>query len=913
MSTSASTSGAALQHTSSPQKWLAWVVLFLALAGSVVVWKITQASVNESAASRFQVRTDELHAALQSRLTAYTNILRSGQAFVGRVGQPTRADWDLLYRNLRAEEHYPGFVGFVYIRSFTGNEYESVVASIKKQEPTFSIRPPGVRDFHTVVTSVEPRSRSNLPVIGSDSWVNPARRATLETARDSGETRITGKLNLVIDDQPQSAFLMYQAAYRNGDLPVEPTSRQQNLLGFVGAGFRIDALMKGTLPANLADVSVRLYDGAEDDKGLFFASHPNVTPETTSNTMRHQRVRTLKIGDREWAVRYASLPAFDSPAELQHPQRLLLGGIVVSLLLFAVTWSLVSTRARARKLAQDMTQSLRASENKMRALISQAPLGIWELDANGRIIDCNQKAVLYAGAPREKIIGIDMRGDLDDRGLLPYVEKAVAGESSDVELPYTSTAGQRPGMYHFFFQPVILDGVVSQILMFGEDIGERKAAEQRIAYMAHHDPLTELANRTLLRDRLEQAIPNARRTNSQLGLLFVDLDHFKVINDSLGHSAGDRLLVLVADRLRYCIRESDTLARLGGDEFVVLMTTLADPRDTALMAEKLMSVLTQPFDVDGRQLDITASIGIAIWPEDGVDAELLTRSADAALYHAKNLGRNNFQYFTEELNARVSASLVMEAALRNALRRHEFQLHYQAQVDARDGRIIGAEALIRWHHPERGMVPPDTFIPFAEERGLINPISDWVLGEACRQIRVWRDAGLPTVPVAINLSAHQFRKDSLRENVVNALAASRLDPADLILEITESTLMDNVERAIGILRELQSLGVHAEIDDFGTGYSSLASLKRLPIHRLKIDRSFVRDTPRDQDDVVIVKAIIAMADNLNLGTIAEGVETREQADLLVASGCHAVQGYFYAKPMPAEFFGEILAKGRIAV
>ena len=891
----------------SPQTWLAWLVLVVALIISGAVWKITQASIHESAASRFQVRTDELHGALQSRLTAYTNILRSGQAFVGRVGQPTRNDWELLYRNLRAEQHYPGFVGFVYIRAVPGSDYESVVASMRKQEPTFAIRPPGVRDFHAVVTSVEPRTKSNLPVIGSDSWVNPARRATLESARDSGETRITGKLNLVIDDQPQPAFLMYQAAYRDGELPAEPVTRQRALLGYVGAGFRIDALMRGTLPAALADVGLKIYDGAIDDKTLFFASHPSAP----NHPGGYQRTRTLQIGDREWTVSYNTLPAFDSPTELQHPFRLLLGGIVVSLLLFAVTWSLVSTRARARRLAAQMTTSLRASETKMRALISQAPLGIWELDPTGRIIDCNQKAELYAGAPRNQIIGIDMRSDLNDRGLLPYVEKAIAGESSDVELPYTSTAGQRPAMYHFFFQPVMLDGAVAQILMFGEDISERKAAERRIAYMAHHDPLTELANRTLLRDRIEQAIPNARRNNTQLGLLFVDLDHFKVINDSLGHSAGDRLLVLVAERLRHCIRESDTLARLGGDEFVVLMTTLADARDTALLAEKLMGTLTQPFEIEGRQLDVTASIGIAIWPEDGADAELLTRSADAALYHAKHLGRNNFQYFTEELNARVSEALVMEAALRNALRRHEFQLHYQAQVDARDGRILGLEALIRWHHPERGMVPPDTFIPFAEERGLINPISDWVLGEACRQIRTWRDAGVPTVPVAINLSAHQFRKDSLRENVVSALAASRLEPADLILEITESTLMDNVERAISILRDLQALGVRAEIDDFGTGYSSLASLKRLPIHRLKIDRSFVRDTPGDQEDVVIIKAILAMAENLKLGTIAEGVETREQANLLVASGCHTMQGYFYAKPMPAEFVSELLTQGRI--
>ena len=371
----------------SSQPWLAWVVLVFALGVSFSVWKITQTSIRESASSRFQVRTDELHGAIESRLAAYTNILRSGQALVGRIGQPTRADWDLLYRNLRAEEHFPGFVGFVYIRAFHGPERDAVIASVRKQEPGFEIRPPGERDFHTVVTSVEPRSRSNLPVLGSDSWVNPERRRTLESARDSGDTRITGKLNLVIDDQPQPAFLMYQSAYRGGEIPSTADGRDQALLGFVGAGVRMDALMRSTLPANLADVALRIYDHSEDEKTLLFASHPAQNFDHTSL----QRLRTLQIGNREWQVRYAALPTFDNPTELQHPQRLLFGGIVVSLLLFAVTWALLSTRTRAVLLAQQMTTNLRSSEAKLRAVISQAPLGIWELDAGGGLSIATKK------------------------------------------------------------------------------------------------------------------------------------------------------------------------------------------------------------------------------------------------------------------------------------------------------------------------------------------------------------------------------------------------------------------------------------------------------------------------------------------------------------------------------------------
>jgi diguanylate cyclase (GGDEF)-like protein len=395
--------------------------------------------------------------------------------------------------------------------------------------------------------------------------------------------------------------------------------------------------------------------------------------------------------------------------------------------------------------------------------------------------------------------------------------------------------------------------------------------------------------------------------------LFIDLDHFKTVNDTMGHSAGDALLLEVAQRLRECVRESDTLARIGGDEFVILLTNLIKPDDATRVAEKVIAALGLPISVENHFFNITASVGIAVWPGDGADAETLMRNADVAMYHAKNSGRNNYQFFTPEMNARAFESMIMEAALRKALQRDEFLLHYQPQIDFRSGRIVGAESLIRWQHPELGLVPPGKFIPIAEERGLIGKLGDWVLHAACRQAMIWQKAGIPLVPIAVNISALQFKEGALRDSVLSALKETGLAPEYLVLEITESVVMDDAEQAITVLRELREMGIAIEIDDFGTGYSSLSYLKRLPIHRLKIDQSFVRDLTTDADDAAIIGAIINMAKSLKLEIIAEGVETQAQAAFLDAQGCQAMQGFLFSRPQAADEFSGMLARQTISL
>jgi len=432
------------------------------------------------------------------------------------------------------------------------------------------------------------------------------------------------------------------------------------------------------------------------------------------------------------------------------------------------------------------------------------------------------------------------------------------------------------------------------------DISERKANEARIDYLAHHDALTGLINRYNLENRLSQALLSAQRDRENIAVMFIDMDRFKTINDTLGHHVGDQLLIEVARRLKESVRESDIVARLGGDEFVVALTGMTVDTDAAPVAEKILRALGQPYVIDGGELHSSPSIGIAVYPGDGEDGATLMRNADTAMYHAKERGRNNIKFFTAELNTAANERLALENDLRLALRDGQLHLHYQPQVRAHDHSMFGVEALARWHHPVLGDIPPLKFIPVAEESGLIEALGAWVLDEACRQLRLWQDQGIAGIRMAINLSAQQLRSPVLVESVDALLRRHGLKGNDLELEITESVAMENPERAIGQLQGLRDLGIQLAIDDFGTGYSSLAYLKRLPIQVLKLDRTFVRDIETDESDAEISAATLALAHNLGLKVIAEGVETEAQRDFLVRHQCDYLQGYLFSRPLAAE-------------
>jgi diguanylate cyclase (GGDEF)-like protein len=437
---------------------------------------------------------------------------------------------------------------------------------------------------------------------------------------------------------------------------------------------------------------------------------------------------------------------------------------------------------------------------------------------------------------------------------------------------------------------------------------KRQEGERKIEYLAYYNVLTGLPNRTLLLDRITQAVQTAARNKWYVAVLYLDLDQFKNVNDSLGHNFGDMLLKAVAQRLRVLVRSEDTVAHIGGDEFVVVLPNLKDNISSSVVAQKILAEIMLPYLIDKQELHITASIGISICPNDGSDGLALLRTADTAMYQAKASGRNAYAFFTPEMTARAQETLRVSNDLRRAIERKEFVLHYQPQIDLMTGHIVGAEALIRWQHPEWGLVFPGKFIGVAEDTGLIQPMGEWVLREACRQNKAWQSAGLPHIDIAVNLSAKQFDHSHIAHLTTEVLKESGLEAKYLELEVTESMIMQNVEQSISVMNMLKTIGVKLSIDDFGTGYSSLSYLKRFPLDKLKIDQSFVRDIEVDADDAAIVTAIIGLAKSLNLRVIAEGVEKKLQLDFLRKGDCDEMQGYFFSKPIPAAEFEALLRK-----
>lgn len=560
---------------------------------------------------------------------------------------------------------------------------------------------------------------------------------------------------------------------------------------------------------------------------------------------------------------------------------------------------------------QDIT-ALRQSEHRLQAAFRASPFAasIARM-SDGVFVYVNDKFEKYFGWKAADMVGktsleIGLWPDLQTRKAW-LEELGRSGTLLDFESLWQDKQGN-PRHVSLSAEILKLDDE-PHILAFIQDITERKENERRIEFLAHHDPLTGLPNRVLFRERFSLATAMAERKGGRIALLFVDLDHFKTINDTLGHPVGDRLLQDVAKRLRDCVRDTDTISRLGGDEFLIALTDVVDPDDAGRVAAKIVEALAQPFDIEAHELAATLSLGIALWPDDGTDFDILLQRADTAMYQAKGAGRNTYRFFTAEMNAEAMEQLQLRAALRRALENGEFELHYQPQIELKSQRVTGVEALLRWRR-DGELVSPGRFIPVAEESGLIVPIGDWVLREACRQAARWQQAGLPELAMAVNLSAVQFQRGDLERCVAEALAESGLDPVLLELELTESLLLDDAEGVLAAARRFKALGVRLSIDDFGTGYSSLAYLKRFDVDKLKIDQSFVRDIASDPDDAAIVRAIISMARSLKLRVIAEGVETDEVARFLDIYHCDEAQGFLYARPMPGEAIPQWLASWR---
>jgi diguanylate cyclase (GGDEF)-like protein/PAS domain S-box-containing protein len=543
--------------------------------------------------------------------------------------------------------------------------------------------------------------------------------------------------------------------------------------------------------------------------------------------------------------------------------------------------------------------ALRESENRYRLLFEQNAAGVCVTSMDGVIRDCNATFAAMLETTRDLLLGEDIANFYATHGEAGEIASLLRGvgtlNSVEVELRRES------GKPLWVLQNVVLvgDSLTGVIHATVVDISDRKRAEEQIEFHAYHDVLTALPNRKLFTDRLRHALGRAKRTGKALGVMFIDIDHFKTINDTLGHTAGDELLLEMARRLRACVREEDTVARLGGDEFTIILAELRYPEDALNVAQKVLETVQVPLTIGGMPIVVTASVGISLYPDDGADPEALLRNADSAMYRAKEAGRNTYQLCTDEMKQRAMDRLSIESRLRTAARDQQLMLAYQPQINLLTGRTIGVEALVRWNDPERGVMEPAAFIPIAEESRLIVPLGEWVLRTACRQTKEWHDRGSGPVRVAVNLSARQFQQADLVEMIQSALEDVDLSPSSLELEITETTAMQNAEATVETLRALRELGVGISIDDFGMGYSSLNYLRRFPITGVKIDRAFVSDVTSNDGDAAIVSAVIGMARNLRLRVTAEGVETAEQFAFLRSRECDEAQGYYFGRPVCA--------------
>ncbi|UGQ48010.1 bifunctional diguanylate cyclase/phosphodiesterase [Massilia endophytica] len=936
----------AFRRKSSPVSYAAALTLGAGLAATAVLFLAVSRLEYAKQSLGFQQRASMRVAAIQRGLDETVEVLTVTNQLFRTVTPVTREQFRVFTRPLL--QRYPFIQAFNFHRMLNHGQRLAYEADMQRSIPGFAVRqmtatgqqPAPVSESYNVVDYLEPM-QGNEAAFGLDVSPNKAVRAAIERILRTGKPAATALLRLAQDPKRTNSFTMIMPVYQPGAPLDTYEQRHSAWVGDTAAVIRAPHLVHTILQyGGLLDdnrVLVRVYVGDEPNEatavyttGQAPASPGgllSVLPDWLAPDYQDSETQTFQVLGQPWHVRIDALPR---PFLADHLGSLstLLGGILFSVLGAALVHTLVQRSRRVQLLVDARTADLRRSNEKLNAdvlmrqrteralqeseqrfrrLLALSSDWYWEQDAQYRFTHITggffEKGHFnkddYIGQTRWQANpemlntkwGREHQALLDAR--LPFSNLEYSMVGNDGVTRWFQTSGE----------PVYdSKGEFKGYRGTGSEITERKEAEQRIQHIAHHDVLTGLPNRMLLQDRLSQAIAYANRSGHPLWVMLIDLDRFKFVNDTMGHKAGDLLLKTIASRLQSSVRESDTVARLSGDEFVAILSEYPDETLSPDIVGRVMRALAQPVLLDGKEFAVTCSIGVAVYEADGTPAQHLIEHADIAMYSAKKMGRNCYQFYQPAMNEEAQERLRIEGALRKALERGEFVLHYQPQVDIASGDIVGVEALLRWQHPELGMVPPDRFISLAEETGLIVPIGAWVMQTACAQARAWLDTGLPELRMAVNLSARQFAQPGLVASIEKVLSDTGLPARCLELELTESVFMNDVTQAVGLLHELKALGVALSIDDFGTGYSSFSYLRNFPIDVLKIDRSFVGDIGRDgeeADQAAIVVSIIALAHNLKLRVIAEGVETAAQLAFLRRHACDEMQGYLFSRPLAA--------------
>jgi len=927
----------------------AWVALLLGMLLSVALFLAAREFEHDKARTAFEQQAEFRIQAVRRGLQWSINELVSVNQLFVAFGDVSRQQFrsftaPLLRRN-------PYIQAFNFHRIISDAERPQFEAEMRRFWPAFSITesrdgklvPAARRPQYRVVEYIEPLE-GNETALGFDAASYGFQTEAMQRATASGQPVATGLLRLMQETANQAGLLVLMPLYRPGAPLDDEAVRRAALFGDTAAVFRIGDLVENALavdmPRDAAPLRLQLFLNQPDGVPALAYRSAGVEPVERARLLDwlfydqpQPLAKTFEIAGRSWNMVVSAPPA--APISPWSGSVLLLvAGLLLSALAAFSLRSVALRTRRVERLVRRRTAELRLSNRRLNQDIAARVRAEKALQLRQRAIEASANAIVIVSAeapdyPIEYVnpafernsgfAAADMLGksvravqcDERDQQAIEEIRGALRERREGKTVLRNMRRDGSVYWNEFYLSPVSDDnGVVSHFVIAQYDITATKNYEAELKFQANYDVLTGLANRSLLRDRLAQAIAYADRYEHAVCLIYIDLDQFKFINDALGHHAGDTLLRQIAERLKQGLREADTVARLNGDEFLLIFIDDRAQSTAVGIVQRIMQTIAKPLKIDDHELYLTCSIGIAVYPGDAIDAETLTKHAEIAMYRAKEMGRSTYQFYTPEMNERALERLRLETDLRGALERDEFLLHYQPQVDLHSGRVIGMEALVRWQHPQLGLVSPLRFIGLAEETGLIVPIGAWVIGAACRQNKAWQDAGLPPLRVSVNLSARQFYQRELAQSIATVLEETGLAPHFFGIELTESLMMADVEQAIEILQRLRAIGVQTSIDDFGTGYSSLSYLKRFPVDVLKIDQSFVRDITLDADDAAIVLSIISLAHNLKMGVIAEGVETAEQLDFLRCNGCNEIQGYHFSRPLPAAEFEQMLRDGK---
>ncbi|MCG7201125.1 EAL domain-containing protein [Marinobacter pelagius] len=871
--------------------WVAWLVLAVGITVTVVLWQFSIRLVEDRAEARFRTQSLQLKTAIEERLLNYEQVLAGSAGLFAVAGEVSRDEWREYVDKVDINRYYPGIQGIGYVRRIGVRQMADHIASVRAEGVhNYLVTPLGAGPYYYPMVYLEPGTERNLRALGYDAFSDPSHRQTMEQARDKAQPAVTPKVVLVQEElaEDQASFLMYYPVYQGGTIPENRAERRMMLAGFVFSAFRMNNLLDGIVGLIAPFLDVRIYDnGIISRDAVMYGSNLG----SLDNEFSFEMSQTITHGGRDWLLQTRSTPAFDYLASDPRPPIVLGSGVVISALLFLFVLALV----RSRLMAQITAGRYRA---------------ITEGAANVTLVMSRDRQPLYASPSSLDILGFEPEKvpelafeDLvhgDDwpelqRGFEASI-KSPGKQMPEIRARIKDARGQWRDMEGTYTAMLSVPGVNGVVLSL-RDLTQLKAAQSELHRLAFYDPLTGLANRQLFRDRLNHVVRRSRRSGDSAALMFLDLDGFKRINDTLGHDAGDELLRQVAYWLEGCVREEDSVARLGGDEFVVLLSRISGPDAAGKVAETILRRLCQRVRLNDHEVGVTVSIGITMIPHDSEDSGTLMKYADLAMYRAKEVGRNTYQFFTPAMNIQAARRLLQQEELATALDEDRFVLHYQPKVDLATERVIGVEAFLRWHHPDKGLVSAQQFIGLAEETGLIVRLGEQALRQACIQVQALERAGFDSLKMAVNLSVRQLTDSGFLSMVRQVITETGVSPERLELEMPAELLNEDPRMLRELLVALNDLGVCLILDDFGTGSCSLDALQQLPLDVIKIDHRFIRDIPYNVSATDVASAVIALARKLHLTVVAEGVETLQQLSFLKTAGCAQCQGNLFSYPL----------------